>query len=163
MFCEIRARLQVAIDAGVDFDTAMTSVESEVLSSAAMAKAVIREAISIASRYVTRAAVSSQRKTIFEAAARIACDRAQGTEKLKEDVARLMMFRLPGGKPIAESTGTECLDAAAFYRQLARTNRMRADWLESVGRRAGDAAVKDRLSESDLQSIYESLDVSYDK
>ena len=158
MFSDIRKHLQNAIDSGVPFDDALDAVEREILATAAMTKAVIREAISIASRYVSRAAVSSQRTTIFEAAERIASDRARGTEKLKEDVARLMMFRLPGGKPIADSTGGECLEAAGFYRQLARTNGMRADWLELVGKRAGDNTVKDRLSESDLQSIYESLE-----
>lgn len=158
MFCEIRKRLQFEIDEGASFDAAVSMVENSILSTEKMTRDVVREAILIASRYVSRKAVSTQRMRIFNSAEKIASDRAAGTENLKQRVANLMAFRLPGGKQISEATGKECAEAAYFYRSLARTHYVRANWLESIAAAAGDKLVSMCMSESDLQSIYESME-----
>ena len=154
MFRDIKKLLQESIDAGMPFDDALAEVERAVIASSTSTQLVIREAVSIASRYVTRFAMKAQRSVIFRNAQALSESRAAGTAALHEKAARLMEFRLPGGKPIAECTGLECSDASDFYRALSRTNAIRAAWLKRVAARAGHHVVGRILTESDLQSIY---------
>lgn len=160
MFKDITKALQASLDAGTPFDDALAEVERAVTASRESSYAVIREAVSIAARYVCRRAATDQRIRIFRAAAVISEMRATGTAALHEKAARLLEFRLPGGKPIAECTGIECSEASDFYRALSRTNAIRAAWLKRVAARAGSNVVGKILTESDLQSIYNEMERS---
>ena len=162
MFSEIRNLLQQAINNGVSFDEAQAIVESEIMNASEINYSVVREAISIASHYVSRVAIHSQRTRIFQAADRVSNDRERGTAALKKRVADLMAFRLPGGKAIADATGVECLSAASFYRKLSITNGIRANWLDAVARCAGDGLVREKVSETELQRLYESQERVHD-
>jgi len=160
MFKDIKRLLQASIDAGTPFDDALADVERMVIESSKSTQLVIREAVSIASRYVCRRTASDQRGRIFRAAAILSSARAAGTAALHDKAARLLEFRLPGGKPIAECTGIECSEASDFYLALSRTNAIRAAWLKRVAARAGSHVVGKILTESDLQSIYNEMEQS---
>lgn len=159
MFAELRNQLQDALDDGVPFDDAIESIVSLVLSDEEKITPVVREAVKVASRYTTRAAVSDQRRLIWSRANKLQRNRADSKKRITKAVAGLMKFRLPGGKTISEATGTECAEAAEFYMSIAKTEYHRAKWLEKVASAAGGRKVGKALSETKLQKLYESAGV----
>lgn len=80
----------------------------------------------------------------------------QGQRSRVEALAQsnLMMFQLPGGKPIAKATLTELLEASEFWTKQGRDMMHKGRWLSLVAARVpADKYVADALTEDDLRSL----------
>lgn len=70
--------------------------------------------------------------------------------------SNLMMFSLPGGKPIARATLAELLKASEFYTEQGRDMVHKGRWLALVAARVpADKFVADALTEDDLRALKE--------
>lgn len=154
MFARLRKMISDEISAGTQFDSAMIRVGHEIKNNMPLTDEVIAEALEIASRSVGRMAIRDSRAAVCRRADSAREGSAKKTEALKEKVAGLLDFRLPGGKPIKDATGSECIEAAVFYHKIAETNRIRGRFLMLVGKKAGDKLVSEVIDEKRCKKLY---------
>lgn len=154
MFAKLREIIKAELDRGEAIQVVSRRALDKVLSDAVLNSEVVSEAIEIACAETVRASVRDGRSAICRRADLAIKSRQSVSESLKERVTGLMDFRLPGGKPLRESTGTECLEAATFYFKIAETNRVRGVFLSRIADKAKGRRVGEVLSENICQKIY---------
>ena len=154
MFARLRKMISEQIDSGESFDEAMSQVADEIRKNMPLTEEVIEEAVQIASMSVGRMVIRDSRAAVCKRAESVKQHAMGRTEELKEKVAGLLEFRLPGGKPIREATGTECIEASTFYYKIAETNRVRGRFLLMVGQKAGKMLVGQALDEQVCHRLY---------
>ena len=156
MFNELREDLQKLLDDGISKPAAVEFVADAAENNKSKRRQTIKEAVDIAVLHTVSKALTEHRRGICRRAESIQQARIDGSAKIRAKVAGLMSFRLPSGVSLAESTGTDCREAANLYMQTSKVHYHRASFLAEIASRVGDSVVADVMDEDALQTTYES-------
>ena len=154
MFSELRLIIREKIDSGESVEKASAFALNAALSDPELNKAVLFEAIQIACKSIVMTSIRDSRGAICKRADAYGSKRKIKSEELKDRIAGLLQFRLPGGKILKESTSEECREAALFYNKIAETNRVRGSFLMRVATAAKGKIVGDAITEEQCEKFY---------